>query len=302
MRLLQQAHQRMAGQYAEVVRHHHAQRADRDEGERDEVWNAVYAQACIELHDAMDLAYLTAQRPSDVLIARAPGIDGDLLSTSQGKTSKKLRIRLINAGGKTDLGILIDRRRQQRKDRHIVGRYLVTTPNGRRPTASMSRIRFDEAREAAARAALENRDKTLATAVRQFQFRAIRPKAASEIDDLGRASKRLVHTDRRITETVHRRVGEVVDPTRWTNVTENGLKVTEINRWQSRCHEPQAETRKPRRAGLSACSNWRKRSPPAVSPRTSLDIQQPFDNKGISPFNRPIASCSVWQNPAIRRG
>lgn len=92
--------------------------------------------------------------------------------------------------------------------------YPLTTPDGRRLTASMLRIRFDEAREAAARTALENLDETLAAAVRQFQFRDIRPKAASEIDDLGRASKLLGHTDKRITETVYRRVGEVVDPTR----------------------------------------------------------------------------------------
>lgn len=55
---------------------------------------------------------------------------------------------------------------------------------------------------------------TLAAAIRQVQFRDIRPKAASDIDDLGRASKLLGHTDKRITETVDHRVGEVVDPTR----------------------------------------------------------------------------------------
>lgn len=47
-----------------------------------------------------------------------------------------------------------------------------------------------------------------------FQFRDIRPKAASEIADLGDASRLLGHTDKRITETVYRRVGEIVKPTR----------------------------------------------------------------------------------------
>ncbi|MDO7919561.1 integrase, partial [Pseudomonas aeruginosa] len=47
-----------------------------------------------------------------------------------------------------------------------------------------------------------------------FQFRDIRPKAASEIADLGRASRLLGHTDKRITETVYRRVGEIVEPTK----------------------------------------------------------------------------------------
>ena len=81
-------------------------------------------------------------------------------------------------------------------------------------TSSMLRIRFDEARSAAAGAALEDLDETLATAIRQFQFRDIRPKAASEIADLGRASRLLGHTDKRITETVYRRVGEIVEPTK----------------------------------------------------------------------------------------
>lgn len=132
----------------------------------------------------------------------------------QGKTSKKLRIRLVIGAEPTALGVLVERLLQQRRDRHVVGPYLVTTPDGRRLTASMLRIRFDEARAAAAAAALEVLDETLATAVRQFQFRDIRPKAASEIDDLGRASKLLGHTDKRITETVYRRVGEVVEPTK----------------------------------------------------------------------------------------
>ena len=52
-------------------------------------------------------------------------------------------------------------------------------------SAAMLRLRFDDARLQAVREALENQDMTLAESVRQFQFRDIRPKAASEIDDLG---------------------------------------------------------------------------------------------------------------------
>nr|WP_234407656.1 hypothetical protein [Pseudomonas bohemica] len=50
--------------------------------------------------------------------------------------------------------------------------------------------------------------------IRKFQFREIRPKAASEILDLSDASRLLGHSDKRITETVYRRVGEIVKPTR----------------------------------------------------------------------------------------
>lgn len=45
----------------------------RDFYARDEVWNAVYAHACIELRDAMDLAYLTAQRRAGRSRSRYPG-------------------------------------------------------------------------------------------------------------------------------------------------------------------------------------------------------------------------------------
>jgi len=186
----------------------------RDFYAREEVWNAVYARSVPELQDAMDLAYLTAQRPGDVLIIREADILDGFLQIAQGKTSKKLRIKLEIDGQQTALGVLVERLKRQRKDRHVIGPYLITTPDGRRLTASMLRTRFDEARANAAAAALEVFDETLATAVRTFQFRDIRPKAASEIADLGRASKLLGHTDKRITETVYRRVGEVVEPTK----------------------------------------------------------------------------------------
>ena len=78
----------------------------------------------------------------------------------------------------------------------------------------MLRIRFDNPRLKAIATAQEDLDEQLAAAIRQFQFRDIRPKATSEIADLGRASKLFGHTDKRITEAVYRRVGEVVDPTR----------------------------------------------------------------------------------------
>lgn len=136
----------------------------------------------------MDLAYLTAQRPSDVLIIREADIQDGHLQIAQSKTSKKLRIMLDVDGSPTALGELVARLCEQRRQRGVAGPYLITTPDGRRMTSSMLRIRFDEARSAAAGAALEELDETLATAIRQFQFRDIRPKAASEIADLGRAS------------------------------------------------------------------------------------------------------------------
>jgi integrase len=181
----------------------------------DEIWNAVYGKAAFELRDAMDLAYLTGQRPGDVLSMRATDVIGDYLHVAQGKTAKKLRIQLLNKDGEPNgLGILIARLLKQRKDRAVRNPYLIVTEDGRNVTKAMLRLRFDDARKWAAFEALNNEDHELSAGIKGFQFRDIRPKAASEIADLGNASKLLGHTDKRITQTVYRRVGEVVAPTK----------------------------------------------------------------------------------------
>lgn len=50
--------------------------------------------------------------------------------------------------------------------------------------------------------------------IMQFQFRDIRPKAASEIEDISQASRLLGHSKEEITKRVYRRVGEIVSPTK----------------------------------------------------------------------------------------
>lgn len=178
------------------------------------IWDAVYGVAVSELKDAMDLAYLTGQRPADVLSMRAADVIDGFLQVAQGKTSKKLRIRLDAGEMVNGLGALIERLLEQRKVRAVRNPYLIVTEDGRRVTAAMLRLRFDDARNVAIAKALEAEDPTLSASIRRFQFRDIRPKAASEIDDLTHASRLLGHTDKRITETVYRRVGEIVKPTR----------------------------------------------------------------------------------------
>jgi hypothetical protein len=103
---------------------------------------------------------------------------------------------------------------KQRKERDVRNPYLISTEDGRSVTASMLRLRFDDARKSAIGHAIEAQDKLLAEQIRQFQSRDIRPKAASEIGDLMHASRLLGHTDKRITPTVYRRVGVIVKPTR----------------------------------------------------------------------------------------
>jgi len=91
---------------------------------------------------------------------------------------------------------------------------LVCTEEGQALTAKMLRDRFEAARKEAAALADKARNEDLARRIRAFQFRDIRPKAASEIASLDDASKLLGHTDKQITQKVYRRVGELVKPTR----------------------------------------------------------------------------------------
>lgn len=177
----------------------------------DEVWEAVYSQASVELQDAMDFNYLTGQRPADVLKMRLTDIKDGALEVVQNKTRKKLRILLDSDGLRTELGKLVDR--VKARERKVSSLYLVATPAGKPLNQHTLRIRFDAARAAAAKAADEAENASLASRIRAFQFRDIRPKAASELP-LDHASKLLGHTEHEITEKVYRRVGEVVKPTK----------------------------------------------------------------------------------------
>ena len=98
-------------------------------------------------------------------------------------------------------------------NRKVSSLFLIATPSGMALTQSTLRIRFDNARNIAENRALELGNANLALKIRAFQFRDIRPKAASEIS-LEHASKLLGHTDQEITLKVYRRVGEVVKPTK----------------------------------------------------------------------------------------
>ncbi|WP_447902731.1 tyrosine-type recombinase/integrase [Pseudomonas serbica] len=184
----------------------------RDYYANDVVWDAVYKKAAQELKDAMDLAYLTGQRPADVLIMRKDDIDGGYLMVQQNKTHKKLRIQMTANGSANSLGTLIAKI-VERNVQHLSS-YLIVSARGKRMTAKMLRDRWDKAREKAKNEAIEMGDTLIAERISNFQFRDIRPKAASEITDVGEASLLLGHTKGDITERVYRRVGAIAKPSK----------------------------------------------------------------------------------------
>ena len=103
---------------------------------------------------------------------------------------------------------------ERRKLHGVRNSRLITNDSGLRMSWEMLRNRFSEARDKAARKLITDGNTDLATKVRQFQFRDIRPKAASEIEDISHASRLLGHSKEEITKRVYRRVGEVVSPTK----------------------------------------------------------------------------------------
>lgn len=90
----------------------------------------------------------------------------------------------------------------------------------------MLRNRWDDARAAAVEAARERGNTQLVARIKAFQFRDIRPKAASEIDDLSHASRLLGRSNSKetLTQHVYRRVGEVVIRTNEARMRKGLLK------------------------------------------------------------------------------
>jgi len=111
------------------------------------------------------------------------------------------------------LSLFIDNLLERRSLNGIKTSTLITNASGLRMSQQMLRNRWDEAREKAAIKAGADGDTALAVLIRQFQFKDIRPKAASEIE-LAHASRLLGHSTEEMTKKVYRRVGEIVNPTK----------------------------------------------------------------------------------------
>ncbi|MDF3863515.1 tyrosine-type recombinase/integrase [Pseudomonas denitrificans (nom. rej.)] len=184
--------------------------APRDFYANDRVWDAVYRHAVSELKDAMDLAYLTGQRPADVISMRKTDIDGDWLQVKQGKTARKVRVVMRNDGADNSLGTLL--KQMAARNEGFLSPYLIICRRGKRVTKYMLRHRWDKAREDAATAAIEAGDAEFGAMIREFQFRDIRPKAATEINDVKDASRLLGHTEEEITRAVYVRRGAIAQP------------------------------------------------------------------------------------------
>ena len=174
----------------------------------DNVFNAVYKAADQAIKDALDLAYLTGQRPADVVALSQMDINGDYLMIDQGKTSKKLRMSIE---GK--LARLIAEIKERKKAHKIHSLALICTETGRALSYSALRARFDKARIAAVKENPKLKDD-----IEAFQFRDLRAKAGSDKADTGdmrQAQMQLGHSNMKMTEHyVRQRRGDIVKPTK----------------------------------------------------------------------------------------
>jgi integrase len=194
----------------------------------------VMEAACQPLRDAIDLAYLTGQRPADVRRMDEMHLRDGHLEVRQGKTGTKVRIAVAG-----ELASVIARIRARKADARkadvgrrgavVISTALVVNESGQAMSAAALDSRFDRVRarvvtqlEALAnqvdvdqRAAISAQ----AAAVKQFQFRDLRAKAATDktdrAGDIRQAQRQLGHASVTMTEKyVRPRRGEKVEPTR----------------------------------------------------------------------------------------
>lgn len=179
--------------------------AGRDNYVTDEVLEAVRAEASPELLDAIDIALLTGQRPADVLKFRRNMIADGYLWHKQNKTGAKQGIE-ITPGSEFERVL----KRALERPRAATGAWLVQTASGQSLTVQTLQRRF---RTACASAATKSPE--LAKAIHAFQFRDLRPKAATDSADLRSAQELLGHSDETTTARIYRRVrGLKVKPLR----------------------------------------------------------------------------------------
>ena len=168
---------------------------------------AVYAQACVPVRNAMDLAYLTGQRPADVLKMTIGDIREGCLWVRQNKTQARIRIALEGR-----LGELVERLKTLPAGK-VASAWLIRNEDEQPLTYSAMTQRFSKARDAAITAAKEAGQTGLAASLKGFQFRDLRAKAASDSEDMQSAQRLLAHGSITMTQHyVRARMGDKVKP------------------------------------------------------------------------------------------
>jgi len=157
-----------------------------------EAFNAVWKCASAPLRDAMDLAYLVAQRPADTLKMTENDIVGGELKVIQNKTDALLRISIEG-----ELAVLMARITARKEACKLWSSSLIVNQEGKPFTKQMLRMHFAKAKEQAAK-----EHPALADSIAAFWFTKLRSKAATDVFNsrgARSASDLLGHVDERTT-------------------------------------------------------------------------------------------------------
>lgn len=165
----------------------------------DEMLNKVLVVADKPAWFALRLAYLTGQRPSDVLKMKVTDIYDSYLHLQQNKTKERVRILIMG-----ELQELLVQIQDYRNCLSAKSASLLIDEKGKALTSRNLRTRFDKAREDAG---IEKS---------KFQFRDLRAKAATDVNeytDIKKAQTLLGHTSEKMTEHyIRHRLGKKANP------------------------------------------------------------------------------------------
>jgi integrase len=172
----------------------------------DEIFDAVFKEACKPLQHALELAYLISQRPVEVIKITINDIIKGFLHITQTKTGKKLRIQIE---GK--LKNNIDKLLRYRENRQMIGTLLICTETEKSISQQAMAQRFVKARQ---KAAIKNPE--IKNNIKRFQFRDLRAKGATDLansEGMFNAKQLTGHSSIKMTEHyVKNRIGDIVKP------------------------------------------------------------------------------------------
>jgi hypothetical protein len=174
----------------------------------DDLFAAVYAEACQFLKDTMDLSSATGMRLTDCIKVVLP--KGDRLPLKASKTGKKADFDLSLS---EVLPALVERRRSYDAN-HLM---LISTPDGFPVFLKDLRREWDKARvkaAAKARAAGTPEGEQFAQEIEAMWLRDMRKMAADQAEDAESASKLLQHSSVALTRRHYRTKGDTLKPVR----------------------------------------------------------------------------------------